>query len=177
MSPNHPAAHHVVHHLHPSARACSQYPTPRSDNVSLERRRQHALREDQDMSRIDWSASSKSRAENQTTTSPEGSAVKSRVHLTTGVSRLAPSSRKCQVMLLLAAAMTSSLALTGATGAATPQAVETSQVSLSQVRFRSIKIYGLEIAFRETGDPKKPKLVLLHGLSSNLVPTIYAPCT
>ncbi len=38
---------------------------------------------------------------------------------------------------------------------------------LSQVRFGAIKIDGLNIAYREAGDPKKAKLVLLHGFPAS----------
>ena len=47
------------------------------------------------------------------------------------------------------------------------QSVVTSPVSANQVRFGSIKIDGLDIAFREAGDSKNPKLVLLHGFPSS----------
>ena len=40
-------------------------------------------------------------------------------------------------------------------------------MSANQVRFGSIKIDGLDIAFREAGDSKNPKLVLLHGFPSS----------
>ena len=51
--------------------------------------------------------------------------------------------------------------------AAPLQSVVTSPVSTKQVRFGSIKIDGLDIAFREAGDRKNPKLVLLHGFPSS----------
>jgi len=48
----------------------------------------------------------------------------------------------------------------------------------SQVRFDTIKVDGLTIAYREAGDPRNPKLVLLHGFPAsshqyrNLVPAL-----
>ena len=47
------------------------------------------------------------------------------------------------------------------------RSVVTSPVSANQVRFGSIKIDKLDIAFREAGDSKNPKLVLLHGFPSS----------
>jgi pimeloyl-ACP methyl ester carboxylesterase len=50
--------------------------------------------------------------------------------------------------------------------------------SAAQVRFGSINVDGLNIAFREAGDPRNPKLVLLHGFPAsshqyrNLVPAL-----
>lgn len=48
----------------------------------------------------------------------------------------------------------------------------------TQVRYDSIKVDGLNIAYREAGDPRNPKLVLLHGFPAsshqyrNLVPAL-----
>ena len=53
-----------------------------------------------------------------------------------------------------------------ATAAPLPSVV-TSPVSTKQVRFGSIKVDGLDIAFREAGDPNNPKLVLLHGFPAS----------
>lgn len=36
-----------------------------------------------------------------------------------------------------------------------------------QVRYDSIKVDGLSIAYREAGDPRNPKLVLLHGFPAS----------
>ena len=50
--------------------------------------------------------------------------------------------------------------------------------SAAKVTFGSIKIDGLNIAYREAGDPSNPKLVLLHGFPAsshqyrNLVPAL-----
>ena len=38
-----------------------------------------------------------------------------------------------------------------------------SVLSTAQITYKSIKVDGLNIAYREAGDPKNPKLVLLHG--------------
>ena len=38
-----------------------------------------------------------------------------------------------------------------------------SVVSTAQVLYKSIKVDGLNIAYREAGNPANPKLVLLHG--------------
>jgi len=48
----------------------------------------------------------------------------------------------------------------------------------SQVRFGTLEVDGLTIAYREAGDPRNPKLVLLHGFPAsshqyrNLVPAL-----
>jgi pimeloyl-ACP methyl ester carboxylesterase len=57
-------------------------------------------------------------------------------------------------------------------------AVTTTKVSPDQVRFGTIKVDGLTIAYREAGDASLPKLVLLHGWPSsshqyrNLIPAL-----
>jgi pimeloyl-ACP methyl ester carboxylesterase len=51
--------------------------------------------------------------------------------------------------------------------AASPNPVLTTSVGPAQVRFGSIKVNGLTIAYREAGDPRNPKLVLLHGWPSS----------
>ena len=54
----------------------------------------------------------------------------------------------------------------------------TTPVAANQVRYGTIKVDGLDIAYREAGDPKLPKLVLLHGWPSsshqyrNLIPAL-----
>lgn len=55
----------------------------------------------------------------------------------------------------------------GATSAASLQPITTTNVSATQVKFGAIKVDGLNIAYREAGDPKNPKLVLLHGWPSS----------
>src|ERR1700712_4432281 len=40
-------------------------------------------------------------------------------------------------------------------------------VSTAQVTYKSIKVDGLNIAYREAGTPKNPKLVLLHGFPAS----------
>ncbi len=60
---------------------------------------------------------------------------------------------------------------------ATPAALTTA-VAPTQVRYGTIKVDGLNIAYREAGDPRLPKLVLLHGWPSsshqyrNLIPAL-----
>jgi len=51
--------------------------------------------------------------------------------------------------------------------AASSKAIITSPATAQQVTFGSVKIDGLNIAYREAGDPKKPKLVLLHGFPAS----------
>ena len=75
------------------------------------------------------------------------------------------------------AAVTISNLVVSAAAYAEPATVTTS-VDPSQVRFGTIKVDGLNIAYREAGDPKLPKLVLLHGWPSsshqyrNLIPAL-----
>jgi pimeloyl-ACP methyl ester carboxylesterase len=56
---------------------------------------------------------------------------------------------------------------TAAYAAPTSTAVVTTAVATTQVRYGTIKIDGLSIAYREAGDPSSPKLVLLHGWPSS----------
>jgi pimeloyl-ACP methyl ester carboxylesterase len=46
-------------------------------------------------------------------------------------------------------------------------AINAPPVSDQQVKFDAIKIDGLNIAYREAGDPTNPKLVLLHGFPAS----------
>jgi len=54
----------------------------------------------------------------------------------------------------------------------------TPAVSATTVAYKSITVDGLEIAYREAGDPKNPKIVLLHGFPAsshqyrNLIPAL-----
>jgi len=62
--------------------------------------------------------------------------------------------------------------------AAAVSAVYTAPRTATQVTYGAIKVDGLTIAYREAGDPKNPKLVLLHGWPSsshqyrNLIPAL-----
>jgi pimeloyl-ACP methyl ester carboxylesterase len=51
--------------------------------------------------------------------------------------------------------------------AASSKPIVASPATAQQVTFGSVKIEGLNIAYREAGDPKKPKLVLLHGFPAS----------
>ena len=57
-------------------------------------------------------------------------------------------------------------------------AVITAPVTPSDVKFGTVEVDGLNIAYREAGDPQSPKLVLLHGFPAsshqyrNLVPAL-----
>jgi pimeloyl-ACP methyl ester carboxylesterase len=61
---------------------------------------------------------------------------------------------------------------------ASAQSLTTLPRTAPQVTFGSINVDGLNIAYRESGDPKNPKLVLLHGFPAsshqyrNLVPAL-----
>jgi pimeloyl-ACP methyl ester carboxylesterase len=48
-----------------------------------------------------------------------------------------------------------------------PQAVHTSPITAQQVKFGTIMVDGLNIAYREAGNPGSPKLVLLHGFPAS----------
>ncbi|QXQ07763.1 alpha/beta hydrolase [Sphingosinicellaceae bacterium] len=83
---------------------------------------------------------------------------------------------------LLAAAfsavVTASTLVMSVAAYAAPAAVITTPVAETQVHYGTIKVDGLTIAYREAGDPKNPKLVLLHGWPSsshqyrNLIPAL-----
>ena len=59
----------------------------------------------------------------------------------------------------------------------------TTAVSSTQVRYGSLSVDGLSIAYREAGDPASPKLDLLHGFPSsshqyrNLIPALASRST
>ena len=77
---------------------------------------------------------------------------------------------KCKNRLLtapLALMMTVAGPLTSSYAQAPPKSVITTPVTATQVRYGSIKIDGLNIAYREAGNPNSPKLVLLHGWPSS----------
>jgi len=82
-------------------------------------------------------------------------------------SRLAATSRaKGLAIATCALAAVTAFSLPGMAHAAPPGFHETTPAA-DQVTYGSIKIDGLNIAFREAGDPKNPKLVLLHGFPSS----------
>ena len=80
--------------------------------------------------------------------------------------------------VLCATAAAMAFAAPAPASAAPAAPVSTTAVSPAQVRYGSILIDGLTIAYREAGDPKLPKLVLLHGWPSsshqfrNLMPAL-----
>jgi pimeloyl-ACP methyl ester carboxylesterase len=67
--------------------------------------------------------------------------------------------------LLMAASLTIAAAIVPVTSAraATP----TQSAAPADVKFGTVKIDGLNIAYREAGDPSSPKLVLLHGFPAS----------
>lgn len=65
------------------------------------------------------------------------------------------------------AALTVAVSLAPAAAQTAPQPVVTTPVAATQVRHGSINVDGLNIAYREAGDPASPKLVLLHGWPSS----------
>ena len=70
--------------------------------------------------------------------------------------RFASAALTCGIVLLLAAGAVAT--------AATPQVQATEPV---QVTYGTVKVDGLNIAYREAGDPASPKLVLLHGFPAS----------
>ena len=72
----------------------------------------------------------------------------------------------------LALALASPLALSQ------PAAVEAAAAGTAQVQYRSVEIGGVEIAYREAGDPQHPTVLLLHGFPTsshmfrNLIPAL-----
>ena len=47
--------------------------------------------------------------------------------------------------------------------------------STDQVTYKSIEVDGLNIAYRQSGDPANPKLVLLHGFDYYGLPETEKP--
>ena len=70
--------------------------------------------------------------------------------------RIVSAALTCGSYLLLAAGAVAT--------AATPQVQTTVPV---QVTYGTVKVNGLNIAYREAGDPTNPKLVLLHGFPAS----------
>ena len=70
--------------------------------------------------------------------------------------RIASAALACGIVLLLAAAAVAT--------AATPQVQTTAPV---QVTYGTVNVNGLNIAYREAGNPANPKLVLLHGFPAS----------
>lgn len=66
-----------------------------------------------------------------------------------------------------AAVVSANLVMAASAFAAAPPAVVTTAVAPTQVRYGVIRVDGLNIAYREAGDPGSPKLVLLHGWPSS----------
>lgn len=73
------------------------------------------------------------------------------------------------VMVFATAALLAGLSHGSLAGAApvAPAAIHTPSVTAQDVKFGTVKIDGLNIAYREAGDPKNPKLVLLHGFPAS----------
>ena len=80
-------------------------------------------------------------------------------------SHLRPPLRSHLADLLMAASLTIAAAIVPVTSAraATP----TQSAAPADVKFGTVKIDGLNIAYREAGDPSSPKLVLLHGFPAS----------
>ncbi len=66
-------------------------------------------------------------------------------------------------MRIIHAALLASTVLAGTAIAAGYQPPLTTQRAAHQVTFSTIQVDGLSIAYREAGNPRSPKLVLLHG--------------
>ena len=73
------------------------------------------------------------------------------------------------IMVLATGAMLVGLSHGSAASAApvAPAAIHTPSVTAQDVKFGTASIDGLNIAYREAGDPKNPKLVLLHGFPAS----------
>lgn len=76
--------------------------------------------------------------------------------------------RKSRLLSAAFGALVATSSLFGSASAYAQSAtVVTTPVAATQVRYGSIKVDGLNIAYREAGDPRSPKLVLLHGWPSS----------
>ena len=67
--------------------------------------------------------------------------------------------------LLLSAALTVGAAIIPMTSARAAPPMQSS--AAAEVKFGTVKVNGLSIAYREAGDPSSPKLVLLHGFPAS----------
>ena len=67
--------------------------------------------------------------------------------------------------LLMSASLTIAAAIVPVTSARA--APPTQSAAAADVKFGTVKIDGMNIAYREAGDPSSPKLVLLHGFPAS----------
>ncbi len=74
---------------------------------------------------------------------------------------------KNQLLAAVLGAVVAGAGLASAVPATAAPAVLTTPVAATQVKYGTVNVDGLNIAYREAGDPKLPKLVLLHGWPSS----------
>jgi len=74
---------------------------------------------------------------------------------------------KFSKLLLAGLAISTLVGITLYTASASTGTVSTADNRITDARFRSMEIQGIDIAYREAGDPSNPAIVLLHGFPTS----------
>jgi pimeloyl-ACP methyl ester carboxylesterase len=74
---------------------------------------------------------------------------------------------KFSKLLLAGLAISTLVGVTLYTASASTGTVSTADNRITDARFRSMEIQGIDIAYREAGDPSNPAIVLLHGFPTS----------
>ncbi len=74
---------------------------------------------------------------------------------------------KFSKLLIAGLAISTMVGVTPYTASASTGTVSTADNRITDARFRSMEIQGIDIAYREAGDPSNPAIVLLHGFPTS----------
>jgi len=74
---------------------------------------------------------------------------------------------KFSKLLIGGLAISTLVGVTPYTASASTSTVPTADNRITDARFRSMEIQGIDIAYREAGDPSNPSIVLLHGFPTS----------
>lgn len=74
---------------------------------------------------------------------------------------------KFSKLLIAGLAISTLVGVTPYTASASTGTVSTADNRITDARFRSMEIQGIDIAYREAGDPSNPAIVLLHGFPTS----------
>jgi len=74
---------------------------------------------------------------------------------------------KISKLLIAGLAISTLFGVTSYTASASTGTVSTADNRITDARFRSMEIQGIDIAYREAGDPSNPAIVLLHGFPTS----------
>ena len=74
---------------------------------------------------------------------------------------------KFSKLLIAGLAISTLVGVTHYTASASTDTLSTADNRITDARFRSMEIQGIDIAYREAGDPSNPAIVLLHGFPTS----------